>query len=139
MPRLSVWMIRLSFLHFLGGYTLASLLLSQKGGWDAVPVDIWQYLFLHVDMLLVGWMVQLSMGVAYWILPRLPGTVTERGRPRFAQAAVILINAGVVCFAVVDSALVLSLGISMQFIGALSFVYHAMPRVRAAMTRRQSA
>jgi hypothetical protein len=136
MPRLSVWMIRLSFLHFLGGFTIASLLLSQKGGWDAVPVDIWQYLFVHVDMLLVGWMVQLSMGVAYWILPRLPGTVTERGRFAFALAAVVLVNTGVVFFGVVDSDLAVSLGMMMQLLGALSFVYHAMPRVRAALTKR---
>lgn len=136
MPRLSVWMIRLSFLHFLGGYTIASLLLSQKGDPELLPFDMWQYLFLHVDMLLVGWMVQLSMGVAYWILPRLPGTITERGRPGFALSAVILINGGVACFAVVNSAILVSAGMFMQFAGALSFVYHAVPRVRAALTQR---
>lgn len=138
MPRLSVWMIRLSFLHFLGGFTLASLLLSRKGGLEAIPIDIWKYLFLHIDMLLVGWMVQMSMGVAYWILPRLPGTVTERGRLGFAVAAIILINGGVACFAVVDSALLISLGMSMQFVGALAFAYHAVPRIRAAMTKRHA-
>ncbi|MCI0709381.1 MAG: hypothetical protein L0154_04385 [Chloroflexi bacterium] len=136
MPSLSVWMIRLSFLHFLGGYMIASLLLSQKGDPELLPVDMWQYLFLHVDMLLVGWMVQLSMGVAYWILPRLPGTVTQRGRLRFALAAVILINGGVACFAVVDSAILVSIGMLMQFAGALAFVHHAVPRVRAALTQR---
>jgi cbb3-type cytochrome oxidase subunit 1 len=49
---------------------------------------------LHAEILLIGWMAQLAFGVAYWILPRLPGN-RPRGRERVAWLSLALLNAGV--------------------------------------------
>lgn len=50
------------------GFTLGLLLLVNKG----VPIHpaLWRLLPAHAEFLLLGWTLQLALGVAYWILPR---------------------------------------------------------------------
>ena len=48
----------------------------------------------HVEFVLVGWTVQLTMGVAFWILPRFEGGAS-RGAVAYAWLAFVLVNAGV--------------------------------------------
>ncbi len=93
MPRLSVWFVRASLLYLLGGITLGALMLADKG----IPFypAIIGYLPIHIEFLLVGWLLQLAFGVAFWILPRF-GTGAPRGNERLVWAAFILLNAGVV-------------------------------------------
>lgn len=92
MPRFSVWGIRLALLHFLLGITFGAILLVNK----AIPLhpSLWALLPLHIDFLLMGWIVQLVFGVAYWIFPRFRGE-PKRGDPRLAWAALALLNLGV--------------------------------------------
>lgn len=68
MPRLSQWMIRTAFLYLVAGFTVGALLLTHKG----IPIHpaLWSWLPTHIEFLLMGWIVQLTMGVAFWILPR---------------------------------------------------------------------
>ena len=92
MPSLSCWCIRASLVHLAAGFTLGALLLFHKG----VPwyPAAWQLLPPHIEFLLLGWTLQLAMGVAFWILPRdlhRPG----RGNEALAWVAFALINAGV--------------------------------------------
>ena len=62
MPRLSVWMIRTALVHLLVGFTLGALLLANKG----VPIHpmVWRLLPIHIELLLLGWTLQLALGVA---------------------------------------------------------------------------
>lgn len=92
MPRRSVWFLRASLLYLAAGCILGSLMLAQK----AFPhyVSIWLVLPVHVEFLLVGWLVQLAMGVAFWILPRF-GTGAPRGREDLVRLSFFTINAGV--------------------------------------------
>ncbi len=92
MPRLSVWFVRASSLYLLAGITLGALMLADKG----IPFypAIIAVLPIHIEFLLVGWLIQLAFGVAFWILPRF-GTGAPRGDERLVWAAFILINAGV--------------------------------------------
>jgi len=71
MPRLSVWAIRSSLLYLLLGFSLGALILANKG----VPFApwLWNLLPAHVDILLFGFVIQLAIGMAYWILPRHSG------------------------------------------------------------------
>lgn len=46
----------------------------------------------HVEFMLIGWTVQLTMGVAFWILPRFEGGVS-RGAVGYAWFAFVLLNA----------------------------------------------
>ncbi len=67
MPRVSVWLIRASLFHLLSGAYLGAAYLSFKGtGW---PVWAASHRPVHVEQMLMGWMVQLVIGVAFWILP----------------------------------------------------------------------
>lgn len=150
MPLLSRVMIRLALINWWVGFTIAMLLLSWRGVPDLLPVEVWRWLPAHINLLLVGWMVQLSMGVAYWILPRLPQTVTKRGRYGFALSAVILINVGL--WAHVGAILVSPwldnwqmelldvqvIGLVLQVIAVLAFAVHAAPRVRPAIVSKNA-
>jgi hypothetical protein len=90
MPRLSRWFIRASLVYLVLGFTFGGLMLFNKG----IPLSmwLWQLLPAHVEFLLLGWTVQLAMGVAFWILPRF-GSL--RGNEKAAWAAFVLLNAGV--------------------------------------------
>lgn len=91
MPPASVWLIRLALLHFVSAAVIGSAYLAFKAaGWFPL-VALWR--LTHVEQMLVGWMVQLVMGVAWWILPR-----RERaGRvERVVWVVLVLINLGVV-------------------------------------------
>lgn len=87
-------MVRLSLLHLGTGATMGTLLLLAKAGF-ADP-GAWRLLGGHREVLLVGWLVQLAGGVAWWILPRRGGS---RGPAALPAAACALLNAGVVCVA----------------------------------------
>lgn len=89
MPKLSVLAIRLSLLYFATGTAVGSLLLAGK----AVPIPGWMWLLrpAHVEAMLFGFMVQLVMGVAFWMLPRVPGYDGKRQ----IGMALTLLNAGV--------------------------------------------
>jgi hypothetical protein len=138
-PRLSVLLVRASLLHLVAGFTWGGLILLAKGG---VPlVWSWRLLPAHIELLILGWMAQLAMGVAFWILPRFapaaPGqrAVRPRGDERPAWAAYVLLNAGVVLTA---GAAVLALPAALQLAGrvavalaVIAFARHAWPRVKA--------
>lgn len=68
MPAPSRWAIRAALVYLLLGFTVGAALLVAKGTGAAAP---WRVLRpLHIEWLLVGWTAQLTMGVAYWIFPR---------------------------------------------------------------------
>jgi hypothetical protein len=68
MTRLSMWTVRTALLYLGVGFLLGALMLLQKG----VPIDpsMLRLLPMHVEFVLLGWTLQLAMGVAFWILPR---------------------------------------------------------------------
>lgn len=92
MPRLSQWLIRVALIYLLLGFTVGALLLAHKG----VPLHpmLWSWLPAHIEFLLLGWVVQLTMGVAFWILPRY-WQPPHRPREGFVKAAFVLLNAGI--------------------------------------------
>ena len=93
MPRLSVWLVRCSFIHLFLGFTLGGLVLANKG-FSFAPWT-WSLLPAHMEFLLLGWMVQLAMGVAFWILPRFRSN-PPRGNVNVVWSALVLLNAGIV-------------------------------------------
>lgn len=68
MPRLSQWLVRTALVYLLLGFTVGALLLAHKG--IMLHPLLWRWLPAHIEFLLMGWVVQLTMGVAFWILPR---------------------------------------------------------------------
>jgi len=142
LPPLARWFIRASLAYLLAGFTLGATILALKAtGQHGMAI---RGLVPHVELLLIGWMVQLTMGVAFWILPRLGGGV--RGGAAPAWLAFVLLNVGVllVVFASVEtlaSAQTMSgariVGRAAEAAAALAFAVHAWRRIRAASVDTQ--
>ena len=131
MPRLSVLAIRASLLYLAAGFTLGALILWHKGA--ALDPGLWRWLPVHREMLLLGWMAQLAMGVAYWILPRF-----SRGPPRgiapLASLAIASLNAGILLTVspiVAAPGTAIAAGRALEGFAVIAFAVHAWPRVRA--------
>jgi hypothetical protein len=92
MPRLSVYFIRASLIYLLVGFAFGGLLLANNG--IMISPAIWALLPIHIEFAFVGWMIQLAMGVAFWILPRFPRG-SPRGDERLSWLALILVNLGI--------------------------------------------
>jgi heme/copper-type cytochrome/quinol oxidase subunit 1 len=132
MPRLSCWFTRAALLHLMGGFTLGALLLWHKG----VPLhpQLWRLLPAHIEFLLLGWVLQLVLGVAYWILPRFQ---TTRRRPHLAWFAFIALNLGVWLVACAPFTGLLSddlrlAGRVAEAAATVAFALHAWPRIKPA-------
>jgi hypothetical protein len=67
-PRVSVWLIRTACVHLLSGAILGALYLVFKA--TTWPLFVVSHRPVHIEQMLMGWLVQLVIGVAYWILPR---------------------------------------------------------------------
>lgn len=122
MPKASVWLIRMALLHLTIGALLGAAYLSFKAGggmaWAAAHRAV------HVELMLMGWMIQLVIGVAYFILPR-PGAEPLRGP--LIWIVLLLLNSGVIL-----------VGLGYHLPGRLAetaaaglFVLHAWNRQRA--------
>lgn len=105
MPAVSYWFIRLSLIHFLLGFTFGAWLLIHKSGFlPAFP----GLLTVHVELLLIGFMLLFALSVAWWILPRMSA---KRPPDRSAWIAGSILTGGVwfVIFGATESILVLQM------------------------------
>ena len=130
MPRLSQWFIRLALLHLVLGFTFGALMLANKG----LPLHpaLWRLLPLHIELLLVGWTMQLALGVAFWILPRFL-TDQPRGNETGAWLALILLNGGLWLFNLGTffgaSQIVVFFGRVAEVTAVAAFAWHIWPRI----------
>lgn len=93
MPRLSVWLIRTALVCLVVGFGLGAVMLAYKVT-PFTPVLIARLRPLHVELLTLGWTMNLALGVAYWILPR-RARDGERGGETAIALAWVLLNLGV--------------------------------------------
>jgi hypothetical protein len=93
MPRLSQLMIRSALVWMALGSTAGGLVLFNKG--VSLLPWLWILRAAHIHILLVGWIVQLACGVAFWILPRLNAS-GSRGNERPVWLCYRSLNAGVI-------------------------------------------
>lgn len=130
MPRLSVWLIRAALLHLAAGFAIGALLLAHRGAAIHPAVPLLRP--AHAELLLVGWTVQLAMGVAFWILPRFRAG-PERGDERPVLLAFLLLNVGVIAAALGGIATLRALSLGgrcAESLAAVAFAAHAWPRVK---------
>jgi hypothetical protein len=130
-PKLSVWFVRTALVYLSVGFALGAVLLGAPGLQLRIPTA--RLLPAHIEFLLTGWMVQLALGVAFWILPRFR-VGPERGREEIAWVSYVLLNIGVVTAAagavIGLPALVPSIGHVVQGLAAGAFALHAWPRIK---------
>lgn len=129
MPALSVWAIRCALLYLGIGFTLGGFMLGVRAG--AISAALMRIRPLHVELVLIGWMVQLAFGVGYWILPR---TKSGSRREPLAWASLLLLNLGVLTTGIggilAAERGVLVVGRVAELLAALAFALHAWPRAR---------
>lgn len=131
MPTQSIVLIRTAFIYFFAGLTLGALLLANKGA--AFSDTLWRWQPIHVELLLAGWLLQLVLGVANWMFPRIAG-----GQPRrhltMQWAAFGLLNAGILwrIACLLDSQLAGAghIGRALEFAGVALFAFALLPRVK---------
>ncbi len=130
MPRVSRWLVRTAWLHFLLAGTWGALLLTAKA-WPSLGHWIWRLRPWHIDTMLVGWVAQLIMGVLFWWLPKLPGG-TSRGPTAPVWLAYGLLNAGVL----LGWLGLASLGRGLELASGAVFLVNAWPRIRPLVRAR---
>lgn len=130
MPPLSTYFVRLAFTHLTIGFTIGALMLANKGvpfaGW------LWRLRPAHIEILLVGWLIQLALGVSFWITPRF-WEKPARGNVTGAWLALFLLNAGVLLvstttFFGLQTYFVLA-GRLLECAAAVAFALHLWPRI----------
>lgn len=135
MPRFSTWSIRLALVNLVLGLSLGALMLAHKGLF-LVP-GVMDLLAVHQELLLIGWVIQLVMGVAYWMFPRFtPGKtgLRPRGFVRAAWTALVVLNLGLVAFVLGETLLpsrwLTLTGRGLETLAVASFLVNLWPRVK---------
>lgn len=135
MPPVSRWCIRASLVYLALGFTVGALLLANKG----VPIApvVPRLRPAHVEFLLVGWVIQLVMGVATWIFPRFMVRRAPHGSAAAAWTAVLLLNVGVWLAGLGPVALPAASGLPVagraaEIAAAVVFAANVWARVRAS-------
>ena len=131
MPRVSIWLIRSSLIALVLGFSVGAIMLMGKGVGafgllgTAIPI--------HVELVVRGWMVQLAMGVALWILPRFGARGPARGSA-WGWAAWVLWNVGIVLViaGVAGNQGLRFTGRFLELAGAIAFGGAVWSRVRAS-------
>jgi hypothetical protein len=93
MPLLSRWFIKSGFVALAIALLLELLQLRPAGAFGGLPDAAIHLAAIH--LLTVGWLLQLIVGVAFWMFPRHP-TAPPRGNPSYGWWAFGLLNAGLV-------------------------------------------
>lgn len=114
-------------LHLVGGFAVGAALLAAKGLPWHLPAGL--LVGAHRDLLLIGWLAQLTLGVAYWILPRW-SAAPVRGPSAPVRLGGALLNAGVILAAAGRPAGVASAGHALALLGVSLVLASVLPRVR---------
>ncbi len=125
-------LVRSALCWLAGGALMGALLLAGKA--VPLPEAVVRLFPLHAEGMLVGWMVQFTMGMAWWILPKYP-RLPERGPAGPIWAAWMLLNGGVLVAGLgralgAGDGTVLA-GRAAELAAALAFATAAWPRVKA--------
>jgi len=113
MPRPSRWMIRCSFVYLFLGILMGAMMLIHKAYF--IHSAIWMLLPIHIEVTIFGWIIQLTLGTAYYMLPRfLEGP--SRGDSRLAYVMIASLNLGII-FVIADS--LLSFALPFDWIGRI--------------------
>ncbi|MFN2317073.1 MAG: hypothetical protein ABR551_01080 [Gemmatimonadales bacterium] len=131
MAALSTWAIRLALVQLLAAFLAGGWLLAARGI-PSLPRPDW-LLPVHLELALLGWTLQLAMGVAYWMLPKFKSG-PPRGPTGPAIAALVVFNAGVllVLASSVSGVAGLALvGRTGELAGVGLFAANALPRIKA--------
>ena len=93
MPPVARLFVRTSLLMLVAGAAIGAVGLAEPS-WLTRERSL-----THTHLLLVGWLLNFVLGVAWWMFPRIAGTVARAGWPVAGWA---MLNAGLLLRAAVD-------------------------------------
>jgi len=140
-PPLARAFVKASFIYFVVAFLLGALMMLD--GWLSLGRWLRAVYLSQLHLLVVGWITQLALGVAYWMFPRF--LKEENPRPRgsetLARLVLISLNAGLLLRLAVEpfnlmgsrpwlAALVALSGL-LQVVAAVGFGILIWGRVRA--------
>src|SRR5574341_2538920 len=103
MPPLTRWFIRSALVYFVLALLVGVALMAQSV--VELPSIIAALGPVYFHLLMVGWVTQLIIGVAYWMFPKF-STEQPRGSERLGWAIYALLNAGLILRVVSEPLLV---------------------------------
>ncbi len=145
MPRVARCFLHAALVFWLAGTVLGVLLLVQK----AAPfhAQLWVLLPVHYEFLLWGWLVQLALGVAYWILPGKVGTPGSAFAacflsPKWVWGVFVLLNTSLLLFCVQQlsafASLLPAFAQAAKLAAASGFALHVLARLALYEQQRQA-
>jgi hypothetical protein len=141
MPPLARTFVKASFFYFVAAFLLGALMMLDR--WLSFSRWLRVVYISQLHLLVVGWITQLAIGVAYWIFPRFLKEQDPRPRGSDTLAWIILIclNAGLVLRFVLEPfylmgprswlAALLALSGVLQALAAVGFGWLVWGRIRA--------
>ncbi|HEC23897.1 MAG TPA: hypothetical protein ENI95_13365 [Chloroflexi bacterium] len=93
MPVLARWFVKSALVYFV--LALVAGVLSAAGPVLDLPLRIPALGPVYFHLLMVGWVTQLIIGMAYWMFPKY-SKERPRGSDALAWATYILLNAGLI-------------------------------------------
>ncbi len=94
MPPIARAFVKAAFAYFVAAFVLGALMALDQ--WLSFSRWLRAVYLSQLHLLVVGWITQLAIGVAYWIFPRYrkEQDVEPRGSDSLAWAVFITLNAG---------------------------------------------
>ena len=141
MPPIARTFVKASFLYFLVALLLGALMMLDR--WLAFSRWLGALYMSQLHLLVVGWITQLAIGVAYWIFPRFlkEQDPRPRGSDTLAWFVLISLNAGLLLrfliepFYLIDAkpwmAALMALSGVLQALAAVGFGWIIWGRIRA--------
>ena len=141
MPRIARSFVRTSFVYLVVAFVLGALMMLD----DWLSFSRWlQVVYLsQLHLLVVGWITQLAIGVAYWMFPRFLRAQDSRprGSDALAWTVFLCLNAGLVLRFLVEPfnlmnpqpwlAALLALSGILQAVAVVVFAWLIWGRIRA--------
>jgi hypothetical protein len=141
MPPIARNFVKAALLYFLAAFFLAALMMLDR--WLSFSRWLRVVYLSQLHLLVVGWITQLAIGVAYWIFPRFlkEQDPRPRGSDTLAWAVLICLNAGLLLRFILEPfylmgpepwlAMLLALSGLLQALAALGFGWLVWGRIRA--------
>ncbi len=141
MPPIARIYVRAAFGYFFVAFLLGALMMLDR--WLGVSRWLRVLYMSQLHLLVVGWMTQLAIGVAYWIFPRFlkEQDPRPRGSDRLAWLVFVSLNAGLLLRFLVEPfyfmgpkpwlAALMALSGVLQALAALGFGWIIWGRIRA--------
>lgn len=129
MPTASIRFIRTAILHLALGVFLGALMLAARG--QILGPQVLTLIPLHREMLLFGWLIQLALGVAWWMFPKFRSGAA-RGVDLLPQAGWVFLNTGIVLagLGAVTTPGLTPPGRILEVLGIVLVVGGLMPRIK---------